>query len=186
METVNIENVDDVEQQGGYSRRSNREEEKDDEEVRSQKIQRGLKKQRSRRKARDRDDFRTSFANPQTNLMLANDDDPNFWGVSNRWFSDAGEFVGELTGMATRRASVDTDKGSSYSDYNLPKVEGHHEIVHAIDVMDDDNRGVVFARGMSGVTAMQAGASSGRHSRDLADGVAQEVIHRDDLVVLIG
>ena len=143
METVNIENVDDLEQQAGYGRRSNRGED-DDEEVRSQQIQRGLKKQRSRRKARDRDDFRTSFANPQTNLMLANDDDPNFWGVSNRWFSDAGEFVGELPGMATRRASVDTDKGSSYSDYNLPKVEGHHEIVHAIDDMEDDNRGVVF------------------------------------------
>ena len=61
-----------------------------------------LSRQQSRRKARDRSDFRTSLSqNPNTRSFLANDDDPHFWGVSNRWFADAGEFVGELAGMAT-------------------------------------------------------------------------------------
>ncbi len=61
---------------------------------------------------------------------------------------------------------------------------GDFDIGDTIEVKNQ--RGVVFARGMSGVTAIQAGASAGMHSRDLVDGVAQEVIHRDDLVILIG
>ena len=48
-----------------------------------------------------------------------------------------------------------------------------------------DLSGAVIARGMSGVTAVQAGASAGLNSRELAEGISQEVIHRDDLVILL-
>lgn len=62
-------------------------------------------------------------------------------------------------------------------------VTGEFEVGDTIEVKDQS--GLLIARGMSGVTSLQAGASAGMHSRDLADGVTQEVIHRDDLVILI-
>jgi len=62
-------------------------------------------------------------------------------------------------------------------------VTGEFEVGDTIEVKDQS--GLLIARGMSGVTSLQASASSGMHSRDLADGVTQEVIHRDDLVILI-
>ena len=84
-------------------------------------------KQSSTRKARDRDDFRTSFVNPYTTELLGNNDPgSDFWGVSTRWFSDANEFVGELAGMATRRASTDQSHSSMIT-------IDHHEIGCAED-----------------------------------------------------
>lgn len=50
-----------------------------------------------------------------TTLVSHNDDRPDFWGVSNRWFAGAGEFVGELSGMATRRADDAVEVGGSGS-----------------------------------------------------------------------
>mmetsp|Transcript_18192 Transcript_18192/g.39315 ORF Transcript_18192/g.39315 Transcript_18192/m.39315 type:complete len:893 (-) Transcript_18192:619-3297(-) len=92
---------------------------------------------RVRSRQQDRQDFRTSFAtslNTHTQFISSTDEDPTFWGVSNRWFSDAGEFVGELTGMATRRASVDNAAA-------LPRTsaDGNVEIVSAVDDMSDDD-----------------------------------------------
>ena len=51
-----------------------------------------------------------------------------------------------------------------------------------MDVVGGD--GVVFARGMVSVDALQASAAAGRQSADLPEGVIAELIHRDDLVVL--
>ena len=87
---------------------------------------------RVRRRQRDRNDFRTSISTINTNmshLIASNDEDPTFWGVSNRWFSDAGEFVGELTGMSTMRLADD--------DAVFPRTEGV-EIVSAADDVDDN------------------------------------------------
>jgi len=104
---------------------------------------RQLIRQASRRRKRDRHDFRTSIttigshmssdikalsAPDRHNLISSTDEDPSFWGVSNRWFSDAGEFVGELTGMATRR--IDDEAG-------LPRTDGV-DIECAADY-DDEN-----------------------------------------------
>jgi hypothetical protein len=43
----------------------------------------------------------------------------------------------------------------------------------------------VFARGMVSVSAVQASAAAGRKSAELPDGVVAELVHRDDLVVLV-
>jgi glutamate 5-kinase len=48
-----------------------------------------------------------------------------------------------------------------------------------------DVRGEVFARGMVGIDAVQAGAAAGLQSVDLPEGVVAELVHRDDLVVLL-
>ena len=48
-----------------------------------------------------------------------------------------------------------------------------------------DVRGEVFARGMVGIYAVQAGAAAGLQSTDLPEGVDPELVHRDDLVVLL-
>ena len=99
------------------------------------------------------------------------------------WIAFAAQPTGSVTVDEGARDAL-IQKTVSLLHAGVTEVTGDFDIGDTIEVKD--NRGVVFARGMSGVTAMQAGASSGRHSRDLADGVAQEVIHRDDLVVLIG
>ncbi len=44
--------------------------------------------------------------------------------------------------------------------------------------------GEVFARGLVGVSAVQARAGAGKKSAELPDGVSHEVVHRDDLIVL--
>ena len=48
-----------------------------------------------------------------------------------------------------------------------------------------DVRGEVFARGMVGIDAVQAGAAAGSQSGDLPEGVDPELVHRDDLVILL-
>ena len=53
-----------------------------------------------------------------------------------------------------------------------------------VDVCGPD--GEVFARGMVFVSADELRAVCGRQTRDLPDGMAHEVVHRDDLVVLPG
>jgi len=112
-----------------------------------------LSRQQSRRKARDRSDFRTSLSqNPNTRSFLANDDDPHFWGVSNRWFADAGEFVGELAGMATKRASDVTNASND----QLPLTEGR-EIVHAVDDMDTNYNHNDTGKQMGGVSFNEEG-----------------------------
>lgn len=97
---------------------------------------------RVRRRQRDRRDFatRTSITTNTsiTNLIGSTDEDPNFWEVSGRWFSDAGDFVGELAGMTSRRASdtsYDADDAVDAAAF-LPRVDGV-EIVSAAD--DDDD-----------------------------------------------
>ena len=52
-----------------------------------------------------------------------------------------------------------------------------------VDVRSTD--GAVFARGMVYVTAADLRRVAGMQTRDLPDGMVHEVIHRDDLVVLV-
>jgi glutamate 5-kinase len=99
------------------------------------------------------------------------------------WIAFAAQATGSVT-VDDGARDVLARKTVSLLHAGVTAVTGEFAIGDTIEVKDQ--RGVVFARGMSGVTALQAGASSGMHSRDLVDGVAQEVIHRDDLVILIG
>lgn len=64
-------------------------------------------------------------------------------------------------------------------------VEVHGDFVAGDTVEIKDMRDTVFARGMVSVDAVQASAAAGRHSSELPDGVGAELIHRDDLVILL-
>ena len=64
-------------------------------------------------------------------------------------------------------------------------VEVHGDFVAGDTVEIKDMRDVVFARGMVSVDAVQASAAAGRHSSELPDGVVTELVHRDDLVILL-
>ncbi len=99
------------------------------------------------------------------------------------WIAFAAQVTGSVTVDDGARDAL-ARKTVSLLHAGVIAVTGDFEIGDTIEVKNQ--HGVVFARGMSGVTAIQAGASAGMHSRDLVDGVAQEVIHRDDLVILIG
>ena len=99
------------------------------------------------------------------------------------WIAFAAQVTGSVTVDDGARDAL-SRKTVSLLHAGVTEVTGDFTIGDTIEVRNQ--RGVVFARGMSGVTAIQAGASAGKHSRDLVDGVAQEVIHRDDLVILIG
>jgi len=99
------------------------------------------------------------------------------------WIAFAAQVTGSVT-VDDGALDALARKTVSLLHAGVTEVTGDFDIGDTIEVKNQ--RGVVFARGMSGVTAMQAGASAGKHSRDLVDGVAQEVIHRDDLVILLG
>ena len=64
-------------------------------------------------------------------------------------------------------------------------VEVHGGFAQGDTVDIHDLRGVAFARGMVSVDAVQASAAAGRKSAQLPDGVEAELVHRDDLVVLV-
>ena len=66
----------------------------------------------------------------------------------------------------------------------VKSVRGDFEIGDTIEVAD--LAGVVIALGMASVSSIQALAGAGQKSAELGDGVSVEVIHRDDLVVLVG
>jgi glutamate 5-kinase len=60
-------------------------------------------------------------------------------------------------------------------------VEGRFDADDAVEVVAD---GVAFAKGLVRYDSAALAAVAGRQTRDLPDGAAHEVIHRDDLVVL--
>jgi glutamate 5-kinase len=63
--------------------------------------------------------------------------------------------------------------------------EVHGDFSEGDTVEIQDLSGVVFARGMVSVSAVHASAAAGRKSTELPDGVVAELVHRDDLVVLV-
>jgi glutamate 5-kinase len=63
--------------------------------------------------------------------------------------------------------------------------EVHGDFSEGDTVEIQDMSGAVFARGMVSVSAVHASAAAGRKSAELPDGVVAELVHRDDLVVLV-
>jgi glutamate 5-kinase len=64
-------------------------------------------------------------------------------------------------------------------------IEVHGDFAEGDTVEISDLEGRVFARGMVSVNAVQASAAAGCQSGDLPEGVPHEIIHRDDLVLLV-
>jgi len=74
-----------------------------------------------------------------------------------------------------------TSRGVSLLHAGVAEVRGDFEAGDTVDVAS--TTGDVFARGLVGVSAVQARAGAGKKSSELPDGVSHEVVHRDDLIV---
>ncbi|MGZ4688513.1 MAG: glutamate 5-kinase [Acidimicrobiia bacterium] len=81
-----------------------------------------------------------------------------------------------------RRALV--SQGRSLLAAGVRDVEGSFEPDAAVEVVGED--GHVFAKGLVRYSASGLRAAMGQRSGDLPEGSPAEVIHRDDLVVLVG
>jgi glutamate 5-kinase len=79
-----------------------------------------------------------------------------------------------------RRALV--ERGKSLLAAGVLGVEGAFEIDAPVEIVGDDGR--VFAKGLCRYGATQLRAVAGKRSDELPHGFPQEVVHRDDLVVL--
>jgi glutamate 5-kinase len=75
-----------------------------------------------------------------------------------------------------------TRDGRSLLPAGVQGVEGTFDIDDAVEVVSDS--GVAFAKGLTRYSAAGLRAVAGRQTTALPDGSPQEVIHRDDLVVL--
>ncbi len=79
-----------------------------------------------------------------------------------------------------RRALV--ERGRSLLSAGVVSTRGEFAADDAVEIADPEGR--VFAKGLVGQPAAVVGRWAGRHSAELPDDVAPEVVHRDDLVVL--
>jgi glutamate 5-kinase len=79
-----------------------------------------------------------------------------------------------------RRALV--SQGRSLLAAGVREVRGTFEVDDAVEVLGPDGR--AFAKGLVSYSSAALEAAAGRRTSELADGAPQEVVHRDDLVVL--
>jgi glutamate 5-kinase len=97
------------------------------------------------------------------------------------WIAFAQGSAGRVTVDAgARRALV--EGGKSLLAAGVRAVEGAFDVDAAVEIVGDDRR--VFAKGLSRYGAAQLRAVAGKRTADLPSGSPQEVVHRDDLVVL--
>jgi glutamate 5-kinase len=79
-----------------------------------------------------------------------------------------------------RRALV--SQGRSLLAAGVREVRGTFDVDDAVEVLGPDGR--AFAKGLVRYTSAALEQAAGRRTSELADGAPQEVVHRDDLVVL--
>ena len=97
------------------------------------------------------------------------------------WIAFASQVAGRVTvDDGARRALV--ERQTSLLPAGVVEVAGRFGTGDTVDVTGPD--GVAFARGMVFVEAAQLRRVAGHHTSDLPPGMAHEVIHRDDLVLL--
>ncbi|MEM9711448.1 MAG: glutamate 5-kinase [Actinomycetota bacterium] len=75
-----------------------------------------------------------------------------------------------------------TESGRSLLAAGVVEVDGDFVAESAVELVDTD--GAVFAKGLTRAGAGDLRAVAGRRTGDLPDGAPEEVIHRDDLVIL--
>jgi glutamate 5-kinase len=97
------------------------------------------------------------------------------------WIAFASRVAGSVTvDDGARRALV--ERQTSLLPAGVVDIAGRFGEGDTVDVVGTD--GIPFARGMVFVEAAQLRKVAGRHTSDLPIGMAHEVIHRDDLVML--
>jgi len=74
------------------------------------------------------------------------------------------------------------NSGRSLLAAGVRETDGKFDIDEAVEIADE--RGAVFAKGLTRYSATQLRAVAGRRTGDLPEGLPDEVVHRDDLVVL--
>jgi glutamate 5-kinase len=97
------------------------------------------------------------------------------------WIAFAVASAGTLVvDEGARRALVEGE--ASLLPAGVVSVSGRFDSDAAVEIAGPD--GVVFAKGLVRHPAERIGSWAGRRTTELPDGVAHEVVHRDDLVVL--
>jgi len=97
------------------------------------------------------------------------------------WIAFAQGSEGRVTVDAgARRALV--DGGKSLLAAGVREVDGAFDVDAPVEIVGDDGR--VFAKGLCSYGAAQLRAVAGKRTADLPNGSPNEVVHRDDLVVL--
>lgn len=97
------------------------------------------------------------------------------------WIAFAAEVMGTVRVDEGAERAL-TDRPNSLLPAGIVGVTGQFEAGDTVEVAGPSGR--PFARGMVSIDARGLISVAGRHTRDLPAGVVDEVIHRDDLVVL--
>ena len=99
------------------------------------------------------------------------------------WIAFASQVEGTVVvDDGARRALL--ERGTSLLPAGVVKVLGDFDDGATVEIVDAE--GAVFARGMTLVDAAGIRRAAGRRTSELSPDTAHEVIHRDDLVVLVG
>lgn len=96
------------------------------------------------------------------------------------WIAFAAQACGTVIVDDGARVAL-TSRGVSLLHAGVAEVRGDFDAGDTVEVASLS--GEVFARGLAGVSAVQARAGAGKKSSELLDGVSHEVVHRDDLIV---
>jgi glutamate 5-kinase len=106
---------------------------------------------------------------------------PRRLGARKLWIAFALPSAGRVRVDDGARAAL-LEREASLLPAGVVEVEGSFDVDEAIEVLD--SKGAVIAKGIARLPARRASEWMGRRSQALPDGLAREVVHRDDLVVL--
>jgi glutamate 5-kinase len=99
------------------------------------------------------------------------------------WIAFARSPSGRVLVDAGARHALISDEASLLP-AGVSAIEGNFVADDVVEVVGED--GVVFAKGIARLSAEDAPSWLGRRTVDLAPAFARELVHRDDLVVLLG
>jgi len=98
------------------------------------------------------------------------------------WIAFAAEVEGSVTVDAGACDAL-VNRGTSLLPAGVVACSGSFEIGATVEILDPSGR--IVARGMSAMTSAQVVNSKGKRTAELNDLAVVEVVHRDDLVVLL-
>jgi glutamate 5-kinase len=102
-------------------------------------------------------------------------------GARKLWIAFALPATGSIVVDDGARAAL-SERGKSLLPAGVVSIQGQFKPDDAVEICGTD--GKMFAKGIVRLEAARSSEWVGRHSDELADDLAPEVVHRDDLVVL--
>lgn len=102
------------------------------------------------------------------------------WPARKLWIAFAVRARGRLHVDAGAKRAL-CERGTSLLGVGITRIEGSFAVGDAVEVVGPD--GTVFAKGLVSMRSDQVAEVAGRHSGDAPD-VPDEVVHRDELVLL--